>query len=82
MNGNKTKKSISQKIIEIKIMEIQGITEWTLTKNMVENELGKEISDDEFVLFGEHFKDNFKSQLESTLESQASNWEEIKTLEL
>ncbi len=63
-------------------MEIQGITEWTLTKNMVENELGKEISDDEFVLFGEHFKDNFKSQIESTLESQASNWEEIKTLEL
>lgn len=82
MSGNETKRNINQKIIEIKTMEIQGIIEWTLTKNMVENELGKEISDDEFVLFGEHLKDNFRSQLESTLESQALNWEEMKTLEL
>lgn len=63
-------------------MKIQGNIEWSLTKEQVEFEMGKKISDEEFTLFGKHFEENFKAQFEATLEWQVSDWDEVKTWEL
>jgi len=82
MIGKKIKKNIKHKIIEIKIMEKKGIIEWTLSKDVVEHMLRKKISDDEFLLFAEHFKSNFEAQFEDTLDWQISDWEEVKTWDL
>ena len=59
-----------------------GNLEWTLTKEMVETQMGKTIDVKEFDLFAKHFHNNLEAQIEATLESQVSNWDEIKTWEL
>ena len=63
-------------------MEHIGTIEWKLTKNQVEMEMGKKITDEEFDLFAKHFKNNFEAQYEGTLEFQASNWDSVKTWQL
>ena len=59
--------------------KIEGNIEWSLTKEVVERELGMTITDEEFELFGKHFKENFEAQFNETLEWLASEWEEVKT---
>jgi hypothetical protein len=63
-------------------MEFTGNFEWTLTKSEVEIQLGYEISDEEFVYFSKHFKNNFEAQFEATLEWQTTEWDEVKSWEL
>lgn len=63
-------------------MEYTGNIEWKLTKSQVESEMGQQISDEEFEYFVKHFKNNFEAQFESTLEWQASDWDEVKTWSL
>lgn len=63
-------------------MERAGNIEWKLTKSQVESEMGKQISDEELQYFVKHFKNNFESQFEATLEWQASDWDEVKTWSL
>lgn len=62
--------------------EYIGTTIWRLTKKMVEDEIGYEITNEEFDLFCKHFHNNFSAQLEDTLTFQAKDWEEIKTWKL
>jgi hypothetical protein len=59
-------------------MEYTGTIEWKLTKEMVENELGYKISDEDFILFAKHFNNSFNAQFEDTLSWQASDWDEVK----
>jgi len=63
-------------------MEKTGNLKWTLTKEMVEREMGKTITDDDFDLFVKHFQNNLEAQVEETLQWQASDWDEVKNWEL
>jgi|688.fasta_scaffold308164_2 hypothetical protein len=56
--------------------------QWTLTKERVELEMGKTITEDEFDLFAKHFQNNLEAQFDDTLEWQASDWDEVKTWDL
>ena len=62
--------------------EYIGTTTWQLTKDMVENEIGQQITNQDFDLFCQHFHNNFLAQFEDTLSSQATNWETVKTWKL
>jgi len=63
-------------------LEYKGVTTWTLTKDRVEKEIGKTISNEEFDLFCQHFHNNFLAQFDDTLSWQADDWDEVKDWEL
>jgi len=62
--------------------EYIGTTTWKLTKHMVENEIGQQITNEDFDLFCQHFHNNFFAQFEDTLSYQATDWETVKTWKL
>ena len=61
---------------------IDGIIKWELPKELIESELRRKINNDEYLLFCQHFHNNFEAQFQDTLEWQAQDWEEVKTWDL
>jgi hypothetical protein len=68
--------------MEQEVILFNGLIEWSLDKEMVQSELGYEITNEEFILFCKLFQKNFEAQFQDTLEWQAQDWEEIKTWDL
>jgi hypothetical protein len=62
-----------------KMVKYERQFNWSLNKHMVEQRLGYEISNEEFVWFAKHFESNFLIQFAETLNWQCEDWDEVKT---
>jgi hypothetical protein len=66
----------------MEILEYKGVISWILSKNKVEKEMGKKLSNEEFDLFCQHFHNNFLAQFDDTLSWQVDDWDEVKDWKL
>ena len=55
---------------------------WTLSKDLVQKYLKREISESEFLLFCYHFEEHYKNQFVTNLEWLSDEWDEVKTWDI